>query len=250
MRSKFQEYKLTFVEAFTQKRVLIIGLLITIATVVAVVWQTIGRFVESLGYTFLLGIPSYVVVGGVLSISIVLALFAYAHQIRLTTVPKIKASFDPASGVVVTPTRIHDWKGQIAGTGSAIYVRFKVEAITKAAACRCVAHLIGLKKKVGEGDFQRIEILDPIELSWAYKGHLELEIFPKLPRNVDLVKFDTQSPKLEFAMAVPLLVEGALDEAAKYQFECEVISDGITDSIVIEVDWSNGAAGLSVIQVL
>jgi hypothetical protein len=225
-----KEHWNTIVEAFTARRVLVIGSIFSVALFVAKAVPMISWD----GQPTLLGAPAWAwsVIAALLC-SLWFAL-EYAHRKRMELVPIIKLSFDQNdNGIVSTPLTIQ--RNDVVEYSNAVYVRIKVEAVSNGAISGCVAFVTKIEKRDKVRDtFFPIKLLGPIILTPQ-----PITIYSRVPHFVDFLMAEETSNALipPPSFSWPLALSDAFVEHTDYRFTFEVAANNVTETIEVEVKW-------------
>jgi hypothetical protein len=195
-------------------------------------------FPQNAGPPVIFGFPSWI-----LGLTLAFFIFAIwmlevAAHYRKKLLPKIGVSFNrTGEGIVRTKTVVveQDVTGAIKRRDDeAVYIRITLSAVSQITVRGCVAFLTEIEKKlIPTGPFIKIPVAGGIPITQT-----PIDVHPRVPTSVDFLKSGRSDNKLEFSMAWPLRLLGALDDNATYRFTIEVNGDGITETIRVDIDWA------------
>lgn len=167
-------------------------------------------------------------------------LFETVVSLRRPLKPKVKLSFVPDGGGIIATRQnfIDPTTKEITGSRETIFVRIRVECISKIGPRVCAAFLTGIEKTTDAARNQKAVLFDPLSLPWSQLGIGELPIYPQIPRNIDLVLAAENSQRLEPCFQTPFSMSDFVNEAGIYDFNVNVVADGVPEAIRLRVHWN------------
>jgi hypothetical protein len=171
--------------------------------------------------------------------------FEYAHRKRMEVVPKFDVSFDKNLGIVQTPTKIvtlvnGQWQR---ADSNGVYVRIKIETLSKITIGDCVAFLTAIEKKD-----QKTKQLEPISLPFPIPlTQAPFSVHASIPRFVDFFQVGEADNVPQIPPPWPLTLKDAFQEQTNYFFTVSVVAGGVTKKQQVEVTWPGVWNGVSAV---
>lgn len=230
-----KEYPLYIWEALGVRRFLIAA---AISTVIGI----LDFFAKLLGqekFEPLFGIPNWIVGAFVFLCYVAFSVLKRAVEERRRLTPKLQLSFQPeGGGMVETPEKERDIEGKTIREYKAVYLRLCVEAVSDMKVRECSAFLTRIQTKSADGAFADMDIHGgALQLAWAHIGPRDVDVPHLIKRYADILKA-TDDNRLKFTGMWPLALRGAFNAVTTYRLTIAVVGEGMTKSIIIDVDWN------------
>jgi hypothetical protein len=174
-----------------------------------------------------------------------------ARKFAEALIPKLELDFDPnLGGIIETPEKIRNPDGTTQEY-DATYVRIRVKTKSKKAVHSCSAFLINVEKKNGNGDFEKTDFIDPIQLPWSLLRAEPVDIPYLITRSVDVVFSTTRNNnELDFRGTWPLTLRQFFRDHTTYRLTVLVCGDDVAETITIDVHWDGNRENINAERIL
>lgn len=170
----------------------------------------------------------------------------YAVKLREELRPKIKLSFNPNQGcLITTPIKTKTIEKTLDGDVErsterrGLEIRAMVSSESEKAVQGCTPYLVGIRKKDPvTGVYLTTNYIDDLELPWhmGYRSPITLPRGIRRYFNIIMIDENVKQPRLNTGW--PLTLRNILDDKTTYELELAVTGDGISVGLKIEFTWT------------